>query len=180
MTAIRCIHWGPVGRRSYGDEPGALFAVWPEPVNADACFTAAGFERFDDPDDAWDAEFVSLLQRVVETFGQYGSPRIIGQRPVWKRSLKDRLLGRPTPEPALHEHLALVAGNDQLDPVRVEFSAPVRAAIFVSDGHPIVWSWLHASIIAAWQEHLLRICEDRPRAETSLTWEHLLPQRLEW
>jgi hypothetical protein len=54
VPAIERIHWGLVGARSHGDEPGALFAIWPEPVDHDACFEEAEFvgTNANAPDDA--------------------------------------------------------------------------------------------------------------------------------
>lgn len=54
VPAIECIHWGSVGVRRCGDVAGSLLALWPEPVDFDACFEKAGFERFADSDDTWD------------------------------------------------------------------------------------------------------------------------------
>lgn len=177
LPAIRRIHWGVVGPRRLGNEPGSLFALWPEPVGHDACFEEAGFGRFDDSDDAWDADFERLIEAVLATLGTHGDPvgPAPGERPVWTRSLVDRLLRRKPPELHLPEHLALAAGDDQFDPVLVTFGAPASAAIFVADGHPIVWVWIHEKEKGRWDEHLKSIAAGREIAQTTLTWDVLLP-----
>jgi hypothetical protein len=174
---IERIHWGRIGVRCFLDEPGDLFAVWPEPVDADGCFEEAGFNGFADSDESWDAEFETILQGVLATFQAHGSPIVTGDPPVL--SLLDRLdallFRKRVPELRLSQWLALVTSNDNFTPCRVDFGAPVRASVFVSDGHPIVWIWLHESVSSVWQDHLNTLAAGRNIIETTLRWDRLLP-----
>lgn len=178
VPAIERIHWGHVGIRYCSDEPGSLFAVWPEPVDRDVCFEKAGFDRFADSDQTWDADLESVLQGVLTTLGKYGEPVVNGDPPAWRQSLKDRVLGKRAPDLRLSEQVALVAHDDQFAPCRVDFGLPIRAAIFVSDGHPIVWIWLHHDVAPAWQDHLKALADARDVTATTLHWNHLLPASL--
>jgi hypothetical protein len=178
VVAIESIHWGSIGVRCCHGEPGSLFALWPGPVDHDLCFESAGFDRFADSDEAWDADFESILQGVLATLGSYGNPVVTGDRPVWKQSLVARLLRERAPELGLPEQLALVSRDDQFGPCRLDFGLPVRAAIYVSDGHPIVWIWLHQTVASAWQSDLRTFAGGRNAIETTLRWDHLLPTSL--
>ena len=41
----------------------------PLPADSDACLQAIGIEEFDDSDDSWDADFCSILERLVDGEG---------------------------------------------------------------------------------------------------------------
>ena len=175
--AIEAIHWGDVGDRGYRGDRGRLFALWPAPVNHDVCFRNAGFDRFADTDDAWDADFAIVIQDLLAALRAHGSPVVTGE-PIFRRRLIDRLLGKRVPTLALHEQLALVARDDQWLPCHVDFGEPVRAVVCVSDGHPILWIWLHQDLANAWQDHLHAIARGGTLIETTLRWEVLLPESL--
>ena len=178
MTRIERIHWGRIGIHRFHSERGILFGLWPEPIDSDACFEKAGFERFADSDETWDIDFEGVLQSVLTTLASHGNPSVTGDRPVWRQSLVARLLRKQVPELRVAEHLALVSHDDQFAPCRVDFGTPVRAVAFVSDGHPIVWIWLDQTAATAWPEHLKAFACDRDILETILRWEHLLPASL--
>lgn len=175
MARIERIHWGTVGSRLWREQPGSLFALWPEPIDYDACFKQAGFECFLDSDEAWDKDFDSILNRVLAALSTHGVVTVVGDPPLWHQALVDRLLRRPGPELSLPEQLALVATDDQFAPCHVEFGSPPCAAIFVADGHPIVWIWLHETVVPTWAKTLVAISSGRDVVETTLQWEHLLP-----
>lgn len=178
VGGIRRVHWGTVGSRRWNEEPGCLFALWPEPVDHDTCFRAAGFEFFGDLDETWDADFEGVLRGLVVALASNGNVAVTGDPPVWHRSLLDRFLRRPVPELSLPEHLALVATDDQFAPCRVDFGSPTSAAVFVSDGHPIVWIWLSDAVASTWQNLLKAIVSGRNVVETTLNWALLLPSAL--
>jgi hypothetical protein len=134
---------------------GTLFATWPAPLDHDACFAEAGFRHFCDTDDAWDAEFDELLERVLTALGKCGA----------------------TTAKNPSEKLARAAHDDRFEPCRIELGAPARALLCTSDGHPIVWVWLRDDSLDAWNDALG--AADRPTEETSLKWDRLLPVRLD-
>ncbi|HEY6175909.1 MAG TPA: hypothetical protein VIX73_15755 [Kofleriaceae bacterium] len=175
--AIESIHWGDVGDRSYHGDLGRLMALWPDPVDHDACLERAGFERFADTDAPWDADFAIIIQDVLDALGTYGSP-VVTAEPIVQRPLIDRLLRKPLPRLRLSEQIALVAHDDQFGACTVAFGSPIRAVVHVSDGHPILWMWLHHDVANAWQDHLNAVVRGRNLIKTTLRWDVLLPEWL--
>jgi len=78
----------------------------------------------------------------------------------------------------LSEQVALVAGTDQVAPCQVDFGAPMRASLHVSDGHPILWIWLHEAVAGDWPDHLNTVACGTRVIETTLQWEVVLPGSL--
>lgn len=175
MTMIERIHWGQLGSYKRGEQQGLLFSVWPEPIDADDCFKDAGFERFEDSDAAWDADFTDLVERAVATFGRYGM--CDHREPPILASVRNRWLHRTTTLGPT-EHLDQVANDDRLPPCHLAFGAPPRASIFASDGHPLLWIWLHREVAGDWHAHLAALAGSRQLIESSLQWESLLPKAL--
>ena len=173
--AIECIHWGDLGDRTHRGDHGLAFALWPQPVDHDECFQKAGFDCFADTDAAWDADFAILIQDVLAILATYGGPSVTGP------SLVQRPFGRPgalATDLQLHERIALVARDDQFASCHADFGAPVRAALHASDGHPILWIWLHREVAQARDSKLRTIARGRHLVETTLRWDALLPDRL--
>jgi hypothetical protein len=152
---IERVHWGKVGPCAWRGQKGTLFGVWPAPLDHDACFAEAGFKDFRDTDDAWEEEFEALLQRLVAAFARCG----------------------PTTSKRPAEVLARAARDDRFEPCVVELGAPPRALLSTSDGHPIVWIWLRDDAAEVWGEALG--LAGLPTVETALTWQRLLPLRLD-
>src|SRR5690349_18382755 len=75
--AIARVHWGFVERRRWRDQDGELFAIWPDPIDHDACFEAADFEGFADTGDGWDEDYQQLVERVVGTLARFGAPALV-------------------------------------------------------------------------------------------------------
>jgi hypothetical protein len=171
---ITRIHWGSVGCCRWHDQIGRLFAVWPEPVDHDACFQAAGFGRFDDTGASWDSEFRRILDGALGTLASYGAPDLGGPEAAGSASLLDRLLRRTRPAPSLRERVEIAATDDNL-PCWLEHGAPPRALLLVSDGHPILWIWLATEVADDWPRHLAALAAPTETVETTLTWEHLVP-----
>src|SRR5690606_12844321 len=74
------IHWSALPSDDAGDlaPPGCQsLAIWPAPVNHDACFEAAGFTLFGDNDEAWDRAAEGMLGRVIEHLSLFGAPRLV-------------------------------------------------------------------------------------------------------
>jgi hypothetical protein len=76
VPSIQRIHWADLGAHRYEGRAGQLHVVWPSPVDHDACFAAAGFNKFADSDDVWDADFLAALERLVvePCFAAFGTP----------------------------------------------------------------------------------------------------------
>jgi len=174
---IESVRWGALGDRTYHDERGCLFALWPEPVDHDACFESAGFDRFADTDRAWDAEFAIIIQDLLATLAVHGSPVVTGE-PLVQHPLIGRLFRKRAPRLPLPEQIALVAHDDQFAPCHVDFGSPVRAAIHVSDGHPILWVWLRRDVANGWPGSLSALARGHTTIETTLRWEVLVPESL--
>jgi hypothetical protein len=144
---------------------GLGVAIWPSPVNADACFQAAGFTEFDDVDDAWDLDFATLVADVVALLSPLGATTVRACELVPARSL-DRLLRRGNARPSTpRERLLLAAEDKMFGECEVEFGAPIRAAACTSNGHPIVWLWARDLDPQTWLASLAR---GRPLVETRI------------
>jgi len=71
-----------------------------------------------------------------------------------------------------------VARDDQFTPCHVDFGAPMRASLHASDGHPILWIWLHEAVAGDWPDHLNTVARGRRVIETTLRWDVLRPGSL--
>ena len=177
MVGIDFIHWGDLGVRNRHGEPGRLLALWPAPLDHDACFEQAGFDSFADTDAAWDADFAILIEDMLAILGTYGSPVVTGE-PIARRPFIGRLVRKRAAKFPLSEQLSLVAHDDQFAPCHMEFGTPVQAAVHVSDGHPILWLWLNQGVASGWPGHLNSVARGRKLIETALRWSFLLPASL--
>jgi hypothetical protein len=77
------------------DEVEGAVALWPTPVDGDACFEAAGFVEFADSNEFWDEEFEELLNRVIAFCARLSGPtikRFVGIKGVRDPSPRDALL----------------------------------------------------------------------------------------
>lgn len=174
MTTIVRVHVASLGARL--PPSGQLFALWPEPVNHDACFEAAGFAAFGDPDAEWDAQFEAMIDAVLGHLSALGPPSYNDpERITPTRSLVSRLLRRPAPAaPTPSQALVLAAENDQVGPIRVELGQPPAARVIASDGHPILWIWLRDDVAGMWPELCRVAAAGRPIATTELDWTRLV------
>lgn len=176
MPGIARLHWDALGRRSFEVATGALFALWPEPVNADACFARAGFECFADPDDSWDDDLERLVRGIGAALGRYGEAVATGvelvtaPRRLWRAGGAARL--------SPWQRLAIAATDGPCGPCRVDLGAPAVAATFASDGHPIFWIWLNDRVADDWQRCLQAVASERAAIATRLRWVDLLPASL--
>jgi len=164
---IRRLHWGRLGDESNGPAAGTLFALWPEPIDSDPCFQAAGFCVFEDSDEQWHAEFDQLAAHLAVTLTA-AAGALVDAAPAtavagcWPR------VRRRTLDPV--EHLVFAAKDDQWLPCRLEFGSPVAAVLTASNGHPIFWIWLGSELAMRWPEHLHRFAALLPVIETPLQW----------
>jgi hypothetical protein len=141
------VNWGEVGERPAWASSGRLFAVWPSPVDHDACLAAAGFGDFADSDEAWDADLVRLVETVIAGLSGWGEPV---------------MTSGDSPDRSIISGLLAAAGDDNFPPCVVTFGA--RAFVRTSDGHPIVWVSLEGGGIEALLASLAVTWEVRARA----------------
>ena len=153
-SAIHSLHW---------DEPelevpiawapglGRVLAIWPAPIDQDACFAAAGFRDFADSNPRWDVEFTDLLRSLVHFLERTGRARAT---------------------PKLFDALVAAARDDQFPPCVVQFGDPVQAIIRTSNGHPLFWVWT-SGIGPERAQLLASVAGDRPVVNTRLDWNAL-------
>jgi hypothetical protein len=150
---LKAIHWDevPVALASaWCAGGGRLLAVWPAPVDHDACFLDAGFSDFADTDEEWERQVARLIDALMAGLGTCGPARM--------RS---------------GEGLLASARDDNVPACVVEFGSPAAAALRTSDGHPIFWIWLGGSTLDV--EALLRTVAFGTRLQrTSLQWDKLV------
>lgn len=192
---IHAIHRGALGHRYMGQRRGSVFALLPDPVEADACLAKAGFTSFADCGDTWDDEFATLLASTIAAMTiRFGDPEVIVREPPqpapWIRRLDSflggLLLWRSRPKPIdWTPVLALqTAARDDQHPAfaYVGFGEAAhrharghRAALFTSDGHPIVWVWLEDTLEASWPAIAAEAAGSWPSSELTLAWDPLVP-----
>jgi hypothetical protein len=169
------IHWSPVPSNDAGDlaPPGCrLLAIWPAPVNHDACFEAAGFTVFGDNDEDWDKAADEVLSRVIKTLSRLGAVNRISkplrEQPPWY--LRLFRTGQDLP---LQQQALLPMQWDSLPLFHARFGDR-GAALRTGNGHFLLWVSLPDdgpdaanfvnSVAGAW-----------PIVETGLRWAALLP-----
>ena len=163
MKIVR-VNWSEItdARPSWSSASGRLCAIWPSPVDHDACFEAAGFSDFSDTDAAWDAEFAAFVETTLAVLGEMGTPVLTeGEYP----------LDRGRSRGSLRDALVAAARDDNFRPCVVGFGEPVVASVRTSDGHPILWIWITTGGIDAL---LPRIAASRELRPMTLEWGKLL------
>lgn len=144
--------------------PGAwrLWALWPSPVDHDACFEAAGFADFADSTETWHFEFAQLVANLLAELGQVGRPRLAeGEYPTRRARTRESAL----------DALLAAALDDNFRPCLLAFGHPPQALIRSSDGHPILWIALEAGDATALIAVAAKTGKPRQRA---LDWSKLL------
>jgi hypothetical protein len=149
------VDWCPSGWR--------LWAIWPSPVDHDLCFASAGFADFADSDDAWDAAFRELLERLLSAFAPRRLGLLAGAFPRQGGGSRE----------SLAEALYAAARDDNRAACVVGDREPATCRLRTSAGHPLIWiaqadsdlAWLTA---AATADSSLEICNVR------LEWSKLL------
>lgn len=154
--------------------PLHLLAVWPAPVNPDACFEAAGFTDFEDQDSAWDSEAEALLHRVVNHLSQLGTPSLHPppQAPPvpWFR----RFFTRKPRELSLMEAVELPLHWDSLPMARIDFGAH-GVSLRTGQGHFLLWVTLPTAARQTAESLLQAAAARHPVRRTHLHWRHLVP-----
>ena len=169
--AIRALHWSAIPD---ADAPVwmkrgcELYAIWPAPVNHDACFENAGFHDFADTDDTWYAEFATILQAMIdqlETLGQ----STIRQGIKFRRPLLAQLC-KPAKDPALLDQLIASTFDDNFPACIITFGTPPIATLRTGEGHEIIWLMVEAHAHVDVEALAAHATEGRPLYQTNLTW----------
>jgi hypothetical protein len=174
MTDFK-LHWSKVeALRTAAYTPGGtiLLALWPSPVNLDACFEAAGFTDFADNDDAWDDEAGVVLDRLLSRMVSFGEPRLQSEPLTSTVPWYRRLFTRPQPLP-LKEQLELPLHWDSLPQCHVAFGSE-GAALRTGNGHHLYWITLPGRVAADPEEFLRSVAGPHPLQRTDLDWEQPL------
>jgi len=185
---IHRIHWGtvtPPARVRGFDQCATVIAVWPSPVNADACFASAGFHEFDDPDDDWETQWKELITRTLQELERLGTPVVKQEAEHYEddptapfhRSALARLLPRTGPLRQVHlplvDQILAVTGIYDHTEVLVEFGSPPAALLRADSGHAILWiGWTAPNLDA--NPFLARIAAGHEVAPATLDWSQLL------
>lgn len=173
------VHWGRVHgdvleRAGAGDR--ALFAIWPSPVNLDACFEAAGWRQFDDADGTWDERADALRERLLTELLAIGAPRLQSEPLRTHVPWFARFFRRAEPLP-LREQIDLPTHWDSLPCCRVAFGDRGHGLV-VGDGHHLYWLFTPAAEAPHWATRIAALAAPWPAIESTLAWEHLFPARL--
>lgn len=145
---IARVHWAEIteARPSWSSASGRLYAIWPSPIDHDACFAAAGFSDFGDSDEAWDAEFAEFVEKTLAVLGEIGK-------------------ARGGPRASLRDALIAAARDDNFPPCVVSFGEPVVASVRTSDGHPILWIWIATGGLDALLPRIVASRESAPHGD---------------
>lgn len=149
-----------------------LLAIWPAPVDYDACFKEAGFTLFGDNDEEWDKAAVRLLCRVMENLSHFGVADLASEplrsNPPWY--LRLLRTGRQLP---LQEQALLPMQWDSLPQFHARFGNR-GAALRTGSGHFLLWIEL-PEVETAPVEFVKTVAEPWTIVETKLRWNTLLP-----
>lgn len=169
------IHWSVIPSDDAADltPPGCrLLAIWPAPVNHDACFEAAGFTMFGHNDDEWDRAAENVLLKVIGQLSRFGtlklmSPPIKDDVPWYLRPFRaSREL--PLLQQALFPMLC-----DSLPLFHAQFGED-GAALRTGDGHFLLWIALPDAGLGP-SEFVRSVSDSWEVIETQLRWGILLP-----
>ena len=185
MAAIRALNWDLLFGGDDGDAV-RLCALWPSPVDHDACFQAAGFDEFADSDEDWDAEWLDIVIRAIEYLQRYGPIKIErsagacreDERPAWWQRLLIWWWQRFGAPPGItfasslpiSEQLVLASQHDQFGPCVVRFGGVV---LQTDSGHAILWIKMEDQTSFDPPEIAEACAAGRPVAQRSLDWRHL-------
>lgn len=169
------IHWSavfPGDVKGLASSDHQLFAVWPAPVNHDACFKEAGFTLFGDNDEDWDVAAEELLRRAIDDLSRFGPVRYLSEplrdSPPWYlRPFRSSV------ELPLQQQALLPMHWDSLPLFHIQFGSS-GAALWTGSGHFLLWVRLPRGG-GGGAEFVNRIAGSWPVVETELRWNCLLP-----
>lgn len=166
------VHWSQVS--AGGPDGRTLFALWPAPMNDDACFRDAGFTDFGDGDELWDVQAGELLSRLLAELTGFGAPRPMSEPVERNRPLFSRLFSPPAPL-TLREEIEARTISDEFPACAVAFGES-GVTLRTADGHHIFWVALPHAEAASFTQALSRISGEHPLVRTDLKWDRLLPR----
>jgi hypothetical protein len=185
---IRQVHWDIVPRDVVVPRMDAcpvVLAIWPAPVNADACFADAGFHDFADTDDEWGADWRGIVSRALARLEQNGSPSVRIEAGIcrggflshvsWIFSwlLPQRLFLKPVHLP-IAEQIFVVTTDDQFGEVFIEYGMPPMVRLLASGGHEVLWiGWTTPEYVP--RRFVEEIAAELPVVRTALHWCALVP-----
>ena len=169
------IHWSVVPSDDAGElaPPDCqLLAVWPAPVNHDACFEAAGFTLFGDNDEEWDRAAEDVLARVIVHLSLSGTSRLVSaplrdDQPWYLRPFRT---GRELP---LFQQALSPMLEDSLPWFHAQFGRD-GAALRTGGGHFLLWITLPIGGKSP-PEFVQAVTQRWEVVETCLRWNILLP-----
>jgi hypothetical protein len=169
------LHWGKVPSTCANAPHRAncqLIALWPAPVNADACFAEAGFTDFGDADAAWEQEAATLLLRVMQALESEGPAQLASLPKPLARPWYKIFFSKPEKSLTLLERLDLAMTWDSLPRCKVLFGER-GASLRVGDGHILYWINLPEAGKSP-EEFVSEIAGNWPVYVSPLRWESLL------
>jgi hypothetical protein len=186
QKAIRAIHWGQIFETlasAWRHRAGSLYAFWPSPLGADACFEAAGFSDFEGgDDDALDPEWQAVVERAIGFLElDYRSARqlrpdtaaVIPTPGLLQRILKLRGAEKPPSFP-ITDRVMMSTYDDQIPEAIVDFGPDGVVRMRASDGHRILWVSIAPNVAFDPGRFAYLLAEDRPISNTQLDWRKLM------
>lgn len=184
MPAITEIYWANVPSDvapAWASASGRLMAVWPSPIDDDACFAAAGFTRFADTDGHWDSEWKHIVGALLEVLRRFGEMRLLNRDDVFvgEHRRKGWLARRRSvmePETLSPlDRLVLSTQDDQFPDAVVTFGDVPKVTVRCGRGHPILWIALDSMAAEIDDDILKFVADGRPVVRCDLKWAHLVP-----
>lgn len=167
------IHWDVVtiakARERTGDGR-VLLAVWPAPVNPDACFEAAGFTDFGDGDAGWERNTAMTVDRLLSALTAYGVPQLISVplKRSWPLYLRLFISEQELPLP---EQVKGPMFSDSVPACEVQFG-DAGVSLRTGAGHAL-W-WVELPVVVDVAVFVSQVAGGLPVQRTTLAWEHLL------
>lgn len=168
------INWGSVPDDERFSADWQVYALWPAPVNDDACFAAAGFSYFHSKDENWveqywDEQAELLTRRLLEIFSGIGKPNLLSQALLSPRAVLK--FWAPRVALSLIEQLRQPIQWDSLPEVTIRFghAAELRAG----NGHELYWIALAPSNSMTFDTVLMQISDIWPIRQVQLDWRYL-------
>jgi len=170
---IERIHWSIVPEQlAPPGIDGVCAAVWPAPLDQDACFSAAGFAEFADSDAQWELDFERFVARLYSLCGRAGNAVPIGGEHTVS---KGRWPWRRTRVLSVEEALLFAASDDSSLPCTIRFGSPARAQLTTSDGHRVVF--VQPGTAFDLGQLVREIAAGLPIVQTDLDWSLLAPEK---
>lgn len=165
------INWGEVSGGGGLSANRKIYALWPAPVNEDACFAEAGVTHFKYEDKNWsephwDKQADILQQRLIELLSSLGAPALLSEPLLGKRTLLTLMQPRnPLP---LIEQLRLPMLDDNLPEVIIRFGDALE--LRAGSGHELYWIAILPNCPLSFDKLLMQIANSWPIYQVQLDW----------